>query len=94
MRCVPGYEGINLRWVCWALSQGLDPQTAGEVRRANPGKYELFTLYISREWAAFDARRGYARYHPYSPTDHELFDHELAASLGLTLTTCEYEVSE
>lgn len=83
---IAGYEGFNPRWVCWALSQGLDPSTAGDVRRANPGKYELFTLYISRAWSAFDARRGYARDRAHSKADHEEFDKELAASVGVLTT--------
>lgn len=81
-----GYEDMNPRWVCWAKSQGLNPRDAGDVRRENPGKYELFTIYIWRSWHAFDAKRGYRNGHWHSKADHEAFDLELAASVGAPTT--------
>ncbi len=81
-----GYEDMNPRWVCWAKSQGLNPRTAGEVRREHPGKYELFTIYILRSWREFDEKHGYRKDHWHSKTDHEAFDLELAASVGAPTT--------
>ncbi len=88
---VRGWEDMNPRWVCWAVSQGLNPRTAGDDRRKNPARYEMFTIWIMRRWSRFDATRGYPPYWPHSERDHAEFTQELALETGVDLVESSYE---
>lgn len=82
---VAGYPDTNPRVVFWATEYGLDPLRALEQRREDPERAPMFTLWISREWRAYDQRHGIAPYRGYWESDHERFDREQAARLGLEL---------
>lgn len=91
---IQGWEDMNPRWVCWAVSQGLDPRSAGEESRKHPARYEIFSVWIMQHWREFDARCGYPRDWIHSETDHKSFTRWLVSQLGLCVIESHYEIEE